>query len=274
MLRRIARRIARRIGVYAAVAASIPKIYLAYGMWFWASTVFNVIAITIFVYFWRAVYADTGAIAGLDLQRTLTYILLAQIFSPLAEINMIFEFGYNLREGGIAHVLLRPLDIQGSFLVQQYAALFTQLIMQIPLTIVVVLVFGLRFPSDPAVWAAFILSALLGRAVLFFFDYILASLTFYTTEVWGLGVLVFGIGLFFAGNLIPLAMLPGALQTLAVNTPFAQALYVPVSLLSGVAPLADAPRLWLAQAAWLVSLLLLSRAVFNIAVRKVTVQGG
>lgn len=267
-------RIWRRTGVYAAIAAAVPKIYMAYGLWFWASLVLNVIAITIYVFFWRAVYADTGSIAGLDLQVTLTYILLAQLFAPLADMSMIFEFGYNLREGGIAHVLLRPLDIQGNFLVQQYAATFTLLLMQLPLVIVVVVVFGLRFPSDPAVWGAFIITALLGRAVLFFFDYILAALTFYTTEVWGLGVLVFGIGLFLAGNLIPLAMLPGAFQTIAVNSPFAQALYIPISLLSGITPLAEAPRLWLVQGIWLVSLLVLSRWVFSVAVRKVTVQGG
>lgn len=265
---------ARRAGIYAAMAAIIPKIYLAYSLWFWASLVLNMITVTIFVFFWRAVYADTNTIAGLDLQQTLTYIMLAQIFAPLAGMNMIFEFGYNLREGGIAHVLLRPVDIQGSYFGQYFAILLTELAMQIPLAIAVTLIYKLQWPTDPAVWAAFLISAILGRSVLFFFDWILAALTFYTTEVWGLGVMVYGIGLFFSGSLIPLAMLPGALQVFATMTPFAQALYIPLSILSGVTSLSDAPRLWLIQAIWMVSLLLLSRLVFKFAVRKVTVQGG
>lgn len=264
----------RNLRAYAALAGIIPKVYLAYGMWFWASIVLNMVAITIFVFFWRAVYAGTGTIAGLNLQQTLSYILLAQIFAPLANIQMIYEFGYNLREGGISHVLLRPLDIQAGFLGQYFASMITELIMQIPLVILVTLLFKLQWPTDPAVWGAFILAAILGRTILFFFDWSVACLTFYTTETWGLGVMVFGIGLFLSGSMIPLAMLPGVFREISIMTPFAQALYIPVSILSGVTPLADAPRLWLVQLGWLAGLLVISRLVFKIAVRKITVQGG
>jgi ABC-type uncharacterized transport system permease subunit len=34
------------------------------------------------------------------------------------------------------------------------------------------------------------------------------------------------------------------------------------------------PGLWLVQIAWLVGLLILSRLVYKLAIRKVTVQGG
>ena len=83
-----------------------------------------------------------------------------------------------------------------------------------------------------------------------------------------------GVGSFFSGALVPLAMMPGWLQKIAAAMPFAQAMSVPVSFLSGIASAVDAPRLWLTQLIWLVVLLFLSRVVFNIAIRKVTVQGG
>jgi ABC-type uncharacterized transport system permease subunit len=69
-------------------------------------------------------------------------------------------------------------------------------------------------------------------------------------------------------------MMPAWLRTIAVNTPFAQAIYVPISLLTGVSPLAAASRLLLGQLAWLLGLLPLSRLVFNRALRRITVQGG
>jgi len=264
----------RKASVYGAMASVIPKIYMAYSLWFWVSLVLNVIATTIFVFFWRAVYANTNSIAGLDLQQTLNYILLAQIFAPLGNMQLIFEFGYNLREGGIAHALLRPVDFQGSYYGQYLTTMVTELVLQIPLALVVTLVFKVQWPTDPRVWVAFIVSAFLGRTVLFFFDWILACLTFYTTEVWGLGVFVDGISMFFSGRLIPLTMLPPLLLVIAGMTPFAQAFYIPISLLSGVKPLSQAPRLWLLQAIWLVALWVLSRLIFRVAVRKVTVQGG
>lgn len=263
-----------KLSIYAAMGSIVPKIYMAYQSWFWASLVLNTIALTIFVFFWRAVYADTNSIAGLELEQTLTYILLAQVFYPLTDTWLIFEFGYSLREGGIAHALLRPVDFQLSYYVQNLVRTVTDLVLQIPIALVATFVFGLQWPGDPQVWAAFIISAFIGRSVLFFFDWILASLTFYTTETWGLGVLVFGLELFFSGSLIPLVMLPGALQTIASMTPFAQALYVPISILSGIMDPAELPHLLLIQLAWLVTLGVLSRLVFSQAVKKITVQGG
>jgi ABC-2 type transport system permease protein len=264
----------RKFSIYGAIAAIIPKVYLAYSLWVWVSLILNTIALTILVFFWRAVYSNTSSIGGLDLQTTLNYILLAQVFLPLSQMNMIFEMGYNLREGGIAHVLLRPLDFQFSYYVQSLATLGTDLILQIPLALVATFLFHLDWPTDIRVWIVFIITAFLGKTVLFLFDFMLGCLTFYTTEVWGLGVLVFGMGLFFSGSLIPLAMLPEGLSRLVYSLPFAQALYVPLSLLSGIQPLSAAPSLWLVQIAWLIGLLVISRLVFKITIRKITVQGG
>jgi len=264
----------RKSAAYTAMAAIVPKIFLAYSLWVWVSLLLNIIALVILVFFWQAVYSNTSEIAGLDLQTTLNYIILAQIFRPLADMGLIFEFGYNLREGGIAHALLRPLDFQLSNYVQYQARLVSDLIMQIPLAVVAVLLFRVQLPTDLGTWAAFLITALLGRTILFFFDYMLACLTFYTTEVWGLGVLAFGMGLFFSGSLIPLAMLPPGLQVITTFSPWAQALYVPLSLLLGIQPLEAAPRIWLIQCVMLIAFWVASRLVFKLAVRKITVQGG
>jgi ABC-2 type transport system permease protein len=154
------------------------------------------------------------------------------------------------------------------------SSLLTQLLMQLPIAVVATLLFGLRWPTDPAVWGAFVVTALLGRTVLYFFDWLLACITFYTTEVWGLSVLVFGLGLFLSGALVPLQMMPGWLERLVLAVPFAQILAVPLSVLSGIAPVSEAPRLWLGQLAWIVGLFVAARLFFRVTVRKVTVQGG
>jgi ABC-2 type transport system permease protein len=73
---------------------------------------------------------------------------------------------------------------------------------------------------------------------------------------------------------VPLDLMPGWLRLIALATPFAQAVYVPISLLSGLAPLADAPRLLLVQLLWLLGLAAVSRLFFGRAIRHVTVQGG
>jgi ABC-2 type transport system permease protein len=94
------------------------------------------------------------------------------------------------------------------------------------------------------------------------------------TETWGLSVVRVALGSFFSGALIPLAMMPLWLQKIAAILPFAQALSVPVSFLSGITPVSEAPRALLIQFIWLIVLTIASRWFFSIAIRKVTVQGG
>ncbi len=268
------RRFLREPPKYFAILSMVPKVFMAYQVWFWVSIVLNAIGMAILYFFWRAVYGSTEVIAGLTLNTTLTYILFAQVFRPLTDIDLIFEFGYGLREGGILHLLLRPINFQAMYYFQNLGTLGVQMVLQIPMALVATFVFGLKWHTDPAVWGAFLVSALLGFTALFFFVYCVACLTFYTTEVWGLGVLFFGMSIFLSGGLVPLAMMPDWLQAVVLAIPFSQALAVPINILTGITPLSEVPRIWLSQGLWVLGLWLVSNLVFKVAIRKVTVQGG
>jgi len=264
----------RDFSIYRAIAAMAAKTRLAYNMWVWADFVVTIVSMIVFVYFWRAVYAGTSTLSGLALSQTITYILLARLLSPLVETRTIFFFGFMIRQGQIAVELTRPLDMQARIMTESFAELLVFLIQRLPLFLIAWLFFGLQLPSSPALWGAFFISLVLGQIVLFLFDWMFACLAFYVTETWGLSVVRVAAGSFFSGAIVPLVMMPDWLQNLAMSLPFAQAMAVPVSFLSGISTVADAPHIWLTQLIWLLVLLVLSRIVFGIAVRKVTVQGG
>lgn len=264
----------RRLRVYTALAAIAPKLYLAYSAWFWLELIVQIIALIIFVFFWRGVYATQTVVGGLELQQTLNYILLAQVFAPIASNNLVFYFGELLHGGQMGIELLRPMDTQARFYVEDLTFLVISLIQKIPMAIFAWLVFELQLPTDLRVWGSFFLTLFLGHAIIFCFNYLFACLAFYTTEAWGLGMLQYSVATFFSGALVPLDIMPVWLQKITLSMPFAQALYVPVSLLSGITPLRDMPMLWFNQLIWLLLLLFASRAVFSVAVRKITVQGG
>jgi len=166
------------------------------------------------------------------------------------------------------------VDLQLSYYFQNLAALAVALARQLPVLLLAELVFGLRWPASPAAWAVFALSALLGRSLMFCLDWIVASLSFYTTETTGLWLWLWGLAAFLTGSLVPLDLMPPWLRLAALSTPFGQALYVPISLLSGLTPLSQAPLLLLIQLLWLIGLAVAARLVFRVAVRRVTVQGG
>ncbi len=264
----------RDLSIYGAFIGMMPKVFMAYQVWFWVGLVLNIISMAILVYFWRAIYNDASTISGLGLNQTLTYILLAFIFMPLTSIDVVWEIGSNLREGTIIHHLLRPINFQGMNYAQSLGIVVMHLLLQLPMAVVAVLLFGLRFPTDITTWLAFIVSALLGFTVMFFFNWFLACFTFYTTEIWGLGVLIEGMSFFLSGALVPLVMMPEWIRTIVLSIPFAQALAVPVSLLAGITPVAEAPRVWFVQILWILGMWLASSLFFRVAVRKITVQGG
>ena len=264
----------RQLAIYGALFGMIPKTFMAYVIWFWAGLVMNVISMAILVFFWRAIYADTSTISGLGMDQTIRYILLAFIFMPLTANDLVWDFGSNLREGLMIHHLLRPVNFQAMHYAQALGGLATRLVLQLPMLFVAMLLFGLRLPTDLLTWLAFLVSALLGFTVMFFFNWFLACLTFYTTEIWGLGVLIEGMTFFLSGALVPLVMMPVWMRTIVLSVPFAQALAVPVGLLAGITPLSEAPRIWLIQLLWIIGMWIISTLFFRVAVRKITVQGG
>lgn len=267
--------IQRKLRVYGGMAAVVPKMFMAYSIWVWMDLFVSIIAVVIFVAFWQAVFASTSTISGLTYDQTLNYILLAQLFGEAAHVsNTIYDIGAGLREGQIAAALLRPVDYQFGMYVQNVVQLGIQILLKLPLGIFIWLVYGLELPSDPVIWLAFVLTFLLGHAVMFFFDWILGCTAFYSTEIWGMSVVRHSVALFLSGQLIPLNMMPDWLRNIAIVLPFSQAVYLPVSILSGITPVSEMGRIWLIQIAMLLGLILASRIIFNRAVRVITVQGG
>lgn len=264
----------RRLNLYAAFAGLIPKLFLAYRGWVWMDLFVNALAMTLFYFFWRAVYAGQTTLAGLEFQQTINYVLLAQIMGQSVFPGSLWRLGRMIRDGQVGIELLRPIDLQESIYVQALTDVVMTLAIKLPLVVLAVVAFNLRLPADPQIWLAFVITLLLGFTAFFMFDFMFACLAFYTTEVWGLSVMRYGVDLFLSGALLPLVMMPDWLRSITLALPFAQVLYVPLSLLSGTQAISAAPSLWLLQIFWIVVLGVLCRWVFNIAVRKVTVQGG
>src|SRR5512143_2073574 len=267
-------RLRHLFNVYGAVLAAVPKFYAAYRAWVWAEFVLQVMAMVVLYFFWQAVYANGGTLGGLTFQQTINYVMIAQLLMPLVQNRLIFNFGFMIREGQIAIDLLRPLDFQARFYVDAVGNLFLNLLLKTPLLIIAAIFFQVQLPRDVATWLVFVVSLVLGHAVMFFFDWIFSCLAFYSTETWGLSVVRVAVVTFFSGAIVPLQMMLNWLRALASALPFARSVYGAVSFLRGVTPSSAAPQAWLIQLAWLIGLGLISRLVFTRSLRKVTVQGG
>lgn len=254
-----------RFRLYRALAALVSREVMAYSLSIWVTIFAQILAMVIAVAFWRAIYAaGSPTVAGMTERATIQYMLLGQMLAPMIRQTLIGQFGSIIREGYLAIELLRPVDFQERFLVKEMAGLLLLFCLQtLPMGVAAWLLFDLHLPSDPRVWAAFALSLLLGKGVLFFFDWLFCSLAFYTTETGGLYFLREAVAALFSGALVPVAMFSGWMQAVARALPFSQALHVPVSILTGAISPAQVLQAWAIQATWLVGLWALSRAAFG-----------
>ncbi len=245
-----------------------------YNAWFWVELLRSVIAMLIMTAFWRAIYGNQNALAGLALTTTLNYVILARALGEANNSSVYWWFAQGISRGELELQFLRPVDFQLMHLFRDATSWAINLLRALPALIIGLIVFEARLPSDLMVYFAFLITFVLGGVVLYFFEFMLGCAGFYTTELWGLSVLRNGVALFFSGQLIPLDFLPETLRNVAAVTPFAQALHVPISFLSGIRDVSSLGGLVLVQLVSIVILGLLSRWIFARASRVLTVQGG
>jgi ABC-2 type transport system permease protein len=245
-----------------------------YNAWFWVEFLRGIIAMLIMTAFWKAIYAQQPELSGLALSSTLSYVILARALGNANSSTAYWWIADHIAKGELELQFLRPVDFQTAHLWRDACGWGLGLVRSLPALLLGVLVFGARLPSQWEAYAAFLLTFFLGGVALFFFDFALSCLVFYTTHFFGLSVLREGIGLFFSGALIPLDLLPEGFGNVAALTPFAQALYMPISFLSGVRSPDKLLEVVGLQLATIGLLAVFSRWLFAQAVKSLTVQGG
>jgi ABC-2 type transport system permease protein len=141
----------------------------------------------------------------------------------------------------------------------------------IPLLIVlgfVAVTFDARFRTTPAHIVLFVPSVVLGGALAFLGGWVVATSAFWTTRVHAISTLWDRAVFIFAGQIAPLALLPGVLQTIALVLPFGYMLGVPAEILQGAVDVPTALALIAVQAAWVIVFYALLQVVWRAGVRQ------
>jgi ABC-2 type transport system permease protein len=263
--------------------AFIPFVWraqMAYSYSVWINMIIETLGLVLIYYFWRAVYIGQDTIQGYSEATTVSLMVWARIFAILLTNSNGLEyvglsyFGRLVRDGELATELLRPVDLQWVSFTKSLGRLAFELLLRLPLIVIATAVFGIALPTDALNWLQFLISALLGYAIIYLFDWTLSCLAFVTTATWGLNMIRWGIAAFLGGTLIPLNWLPPTFAAVALHSPFGQALAVPLSLL--LEDVANPPwsLIVLEQIGWIVVYAIVSRFVYRQAQKVVTIAGG
>ena len=249
--------------------------YAAYPAATWAGILTNSVFGFIQAYVLLALYENRDDIGDYDAVQTLTYVWLTQAMLSTAGIFGGADFAQRIQRGDVATDLVRPVHPLRAGLAADYGrALYHAVFRGLPPLAIGAIVFDLTAPSDPLVWAVFLVSVMLAIAVSFAFRFLYNLSAFWLLDYRGALRIAVAIAAFFSGFIIPISFFPEWLQTLAYATPFPSMLQLPVDVFVGASTGTELAATLAMQVGWTVVLVAACLAVFSKGTRKLVVQGG
>jgi ABC-2 type transport system permease protein len=201
------------------------------------------------------------------------YYIAFMLVNQVTYTWIMYEYEYRIRQGYLSFALVKPVHPIHSDIADNLSSKLITL----PFLILVAIGLGLIFhpTADFKLWAvlAFIPSLVLAFLVSFLIEWTLALAAFWTTRVSAINQLYFVLVLFLSGQIAPISLFPGWLQTIAAVLPFQYMVGFPVELVLGrLTPLQAAEGVG-AQVVWVLISLGLVRLVWRSAVRVYSAVG-
>lgn len=253
-------------------AFSITTIYR---IQFWLQIVANFMAMYGMYFLWSTLYARNPGSVGASRESLITYAVLSMALESIMWASPERYMAQMVRTGTIDVELMKPLDFQFQLFARHlglFAANFT--FFALPATILGFFFLDLQAPAGLQAGLIFAVSMVLAYLIVFGIGFLLGLLSMATMNIEGIRWAYSAVIMFFAGKLVPLWLMPGAVRALAEALPFQGINYIPVAIYAGQLTGAAAWRGLLVQAVWAVVLTLLGRLGWARMHTRLVVQGG
>ena len=276
------RRPAATLGLYGHFIRLAFLKFLAYRLRYYTGVVSYTIFVAGFYYLYSALFASRaelpgqeGLIGGLTLSEMITYVAISWIGRSFYFNNISRELMRMVQEGEIAVQLIKPFNLQWVMMFEAVGeAGFRLLMFSLPIMVVVVPLFGIAGPPEPALYAWTFVSFSLALVIYSQFNFLVGCLAFYMKNIQGVMRAKMVSMDFLTGVIVPFSFFPEWFQTVVQWLPFQGISYIPVTIYLGKRTGGDLTAALLLQVAWAVGLSIAARLVFAYSVRRVTVQGG
>jgi ABC-type uncharacterized transport system permease subunit len=145
----------------------------------------------------------------------------------------------------------------------------------VPALVLSALIVHVQGPASAVALAGFVAAVGIGFVVNYFIDMIMATVTFWTMEIFGVQLMVQFIASLLSGSLVPLYFFPqGWIQDLLLASPFAALYNAPLSMWIGKYQGGQIAEALAVQALWAVVLGAFAMWLWSVGERKVVIQGG
>ena len=229
----------------------------------------------IYLAVWTSIANANGDVNGLTANDFITYYMILLICDQLTSNIIIHIFAYKVQDGSLSGELIKPIHpMLTNTLVNDIAFKTLNLFILTPIWIVLALLFKPDFASVSmnGILAA-IPALLLGYMINFLLSGTITSLAFWTTRVFSLHEFYYALILLFAGQFVPLQLMPQVIQNIAKFLPFQLFMYLPIQAIQGKLSTTEILEGYVTGVIWLVIAWTLFRWVWREGVKRFSAVG-
>ncbi|MFM9328308.1 ABC transporter permease [Paenibacillus mesotrionivorans] len=263
------------IGLYAEFIRIRFLSMLAYRMNYYTGIIIYLVNIGAQYFLWSAIYSGADGLGGMNMTQMTTYVAVAWMARAFYFNNLDREIANEIRDGSVAIQFIRPYPYLAVKMMQGLGeGLFRLLLFSTPGMLLVWLLFPIRFPHDPQVWAAFFLMLLFSFVINSQINILTGLCAFFMENSDGMMRFKRVMVDLFSGLIIPVSFFPGWAETVLRLLPFQAITYLPSAVFSGKDGGIGIANVLGVQVLWLVLLFIPILLMWRLARTRLFVQGG
>jgi ABC-2 type transport system permease protein len=237
------------------------------------------------IFLWWAIFEtvgdgdrEKGNIVGYTFQNMVAYYLLTMVSRAFSSMpGLASGIALQIRNGEIKKFLVQPVDLIGFTLLSRLAhKLAYYSVATLPFVFVFFLCRGYfadGLPDGP-VLAAYLASLVMGFVLGYFLELTIGLIGFWFLEVSSLLFLYMLLSFFLSGHMFPLDMLPEPWNSLVDMLPLKYLAYFPSAVFLGKVQSGELVRGLAIEAIWIVSLIVISRVMYERGLKRYSGFGG
>lgn len=233
----------------------------------------------LYIMIYTAFYQSSSTAPPMPYNQLVSYIWLQQAF--LAIIMLWWqdnELLSNITSGNIAYELCRPYDLFTFWISRLLAMRLSNVLLRcLPILLIAFILprpYNISLPPDIGTALVFLLSLALALVLVIAISMFIYILTFITLSPVGSRLIIGVAAEFLAGSVIPIPLMPKALQSALNWLPFRYTADLPFRIYSGNIGFSDAMNGIIIQLVWITALIFAGSFAFRKIMRRVVIQGG
>jgi ABC-2 type transport system permease protein len=183
---------------------------------------------------WKVLYTQKPGAFNVSVEQMITYGVLGMALELFLDVGPEWYIANQVRTGAIDTDLMKPMDFHLYILARSSGEmLFSLGILALPTFIIGHFLFGLQLPGNAATAGLFAISIIFSFLVFFHIGFLLGTLVLITLDIRSISWAYYSVVSFFAGQMLPLWLLPQFLRNIAEVLPFKSIYYIPISIYIG-----------------------------------------